>query len=292
MRYFIRNSTLFLRGDFTAASTGIKGGVKRVFTIFNHTVPDTFDHAEPQKYLDLLVARYGFGPEYFGLLTAVEMNALCVLQYDFITVFVTAGVRNPNPDGPGTINIIVHSREGFSPGAMLEAIITATEAKAHALISRGHTFTGTSTDAVVVAYEGEEQVHTYAGTLTEAGSRIYEAVRFGVTESLKRHEGEVSTTGSTFFIFSRYGGHRWVEWSPKDCPYYPCHFEGQRCDFCYCPFYPCLDEELGAWVESSSGGYVWSCQKCELVHIPEVADYLQKYPEASLQELKRLREKK
>jgi hypothetical protein len=39
-------------------------------------------------------------------------------------------------------------------------------------------------------------------------------------------------------------GH-WVEWSPEGCPYYPCHFEGQQCDFCYCPLYPCLDTSLG-----------------------------------------------
>ena len=22
----------------------------------------------------------------------------------------------------------------------------------------------------------------------------------------------------------------------RDCEFYPCHFEGQYCDFCYCPF--------------------------------------------------------
>jgi adenosylcobinamide hydrolase len=79
-----------------------------------------------------------------------------------------------------------------------------------------------------------------------------------------------------------------VEWSPGGCPYYPCHFEGQRCDFCYCPLYPCQDPSLGQWVESRNGGRVWNCAGCTLLHTPEVAEYLKKHPEAGLRELKRV----
>lgn len=53
----------------------------------------------------------------------------------------------------------------------------------------------------------------------------------------------------------------------RACPYYPCHFKGQDCTFCFCPFYPCGDERTGGrWVCRSSGGKVWSCEKCGLVH--------------------------
>lgn len=58
----------------------------------------------------------------------------------------------------------------------------------------------------------------------------------------------------------------------RDCEYYPCHFEGQDCTFCFCPFYPCNDERTGGkYVESSTGGMVWSCADCTIVHEPEVA---------------------
>ena len=58
----------------------------------------------------------------------------------------------------------------------------------------------------------------------------------------------------------------------RDCEYYPCHFEGQDCTFCFCPFYPCNDERTGGkYVESSTGGTVWSCANCTIVHEPEVA---------------------
>jgi threonine-phosphate decarboxylase len=60
-----------------------------------------------------------------------------------------------------------------------------------------------------------------------------------------------------------------------DCPYYPCHFPGQDCTFCFCPFYPCEVEATGGKrVQRSSGGEVWSCEGCWLVHKPEVVEKL------------------
>ena len=60
--------------------------------------------------------------------------------------------------------------------------------------------------------------------------------------------------------------------SRKTCEYYPCHFEGQNCTFCFCPFYPCENERTGGkWIESSRGGRVWSCVDCHLVHNKETA---------------------
>jgi adenosylcobinamide hydrolase len=120
--------------------------------------------------------------------------------------------------------------------------------------------------------------------------RVREAVLYGLPEALKRHDAAESSGTPSFFIFSRFKGEHWVEWTPQDCPYFPCHFPGQRCDFCYCPFYPCDDEELGEWTESSKGGKVWNCAHCTLLHEPQIADYLKKFPMASRHELQRLQE--
>jgi adenosylcobinamide hydrolase len=286
MRYFIRDSTLFLRGEFSAASSGVDGGMRQVPTIFNHTVPEDFSE-NPHRYMQRIIAHEGYADIFFGLLTAVEMRNLCILQYDFVTVFVTAGVGKQPESTTRTINIIVFSAEGLAPGALLESMIVATEAKVTALKESGYLLTGTGTDAVVTACEGEIR-HSFAGTLTEPGRRIYAAVHQGVYEALKRHQGEISRESPSFFIYSRYGGDHWAEWRPDICPYYPCHVEGQRCDFCYCPFYPCLEVGLGTWVESSAGGEIWSCSSCRLLHEPEIADYLKKHPEAPLSELKAL----
>ncbi len=61
--------------------------------------------------------------------------------------------------------------------------------------------------------------------------------------------------------------------SRLDCEYYPCHFLGQDCTFCFCPFYPCENENTGGeFVKKSTGGKVWSCAKCVLLHKGETAD--------------------
>lgn len=51
------------------------------------------------------------------------------------------------------------------------------------------------------------------------------------------------------------------------CQYYPCHFKGQDCTFCFCPFYACEDERTGGkWITGSSGNKVWSCENCTYIH--------------------------
>ena len=288
MRYYFDTSTLFIRGTFRAASTGISGGIRSVSTLINHTVPAGWSHEDPKKELEFVAAGAGISHEFFGLLTAVPVQHCCVLQYDSVTAFITAGIRREPPINAGTINIIVCSNEGLGDAALLETIMVATEAKAEALQKMDLPLTGTPTDAIIAACEGSVK-HRYAGRLTDTGRRVRETVLHGIPEAIRRHDAPEQSAHSSFFIFSRFQGDHWVEWSPHKCPYFPCHFPGQRCDFCYCPFYPCGDENLGEWAESSHGGRVWNCARCTLLHEPEIADYLKKFPGASLTELKRLR---
>ena len=285
MRYYLNKSTLFIRGSFRAASTGIGGGIRSVDTLLNHTVPPDWRHDDPEKEIERVAAAEGLGPDRFGLLTTVPVQQACILQYDFITVFVTAGIRREPPATAGTITIIVCSSEGMEDSALLETIMVATEAKAEALLGLDLPATGTPTDAVIAASEGET-FHRYAGRTTPAGLRVREAVLYGIPEALRRHDAGIQAGRPAFFIYSRFQGGHWAEWKPgKECPYYPCHFERQSCDFCYCPFYPCKDESLGQWVESSGGGRVWNCAACTLLHKPTVAAYIKKFPTASREEL-------
>lgn len=61
--------------------------------------------------------------------------------------------------------------------------------------------------------------------------------------------------------------------SRVDCEYYPCHFAGQDCTFCFCPFYPCEDTRTGGkYIPKSTGGTVWSCIGCRLIHDGEIAE--------------------
>jgi len=291
MRYYFDSGTLFIRGTFRAASTGISGGIRPVSTLFNHTVPKGWSHKEPEKELAFVAAGAGINQDFFGLLTSVPIEHCCVLQYDFITVFITAGVRREPPVNAGTINIIVCSSEGLEDAALLESVMVISEAKAEALQAMDLPLTGTPTDAVIVGCEGPIK-HRYAGRLTDPGRRIRETVLHGIPEAVGRHDASDLSPNTSFYIFSRFKGEHWVKWNLENCPYYPCHFPGQRCDFCYCPFYPCMDEKLGKWEESSNGRKVWNCAQCTLLHETEISGHLKKFPEASLMELIRKRDGK
>ena len=89
----------------------------------------------PGKCLRLLQPVPVSAGDYFGLLTTVPASQACVLQYDFITVFITAGIRRVEPGRAGSVSIIVTSSEGMSDGALLETIMVATEAKAEAMLA-------------------------------------------------------------------------------------------------------------------------------------------------------------
>ena len=52
----------------------------------------------------------------------------------------------------------------------------------------------------------------------------------------------------------------------RECEYYPCHYEGQDCTYCFCPFYPCEDTDLGEMLTGRKGNKVWGCVQCHLIH--------------------------
>lgn len=193
MKYWVHEDTLIIEGNFKAVSSGLLGGWKKVNHIFNHTVDEkAFDLRDPVEYLKDVAAKYGF-EEYFGLLTAVPMKNLTVIKKGDVSVFATAGVNNPN-SRVGTINIIVVVDAMVSDGGMINGIITATEAKSAELISRKHNFTGTNTDAVIIAQietkKSGREYYEYAGPASELGVKIWNGVREAVGKSLAKWYGD------------------------------------------------------------------------------------------------------
>ncbi len=187
MRYRVLDSTLIVEGRFNALSSGLLGGWRDVEAVFNHTVSDDFDLHNPVDYLRGVAEKLGI-VRYFGLLTSVPMDKLSTVKCGDVTAFVTAGVRNPNErvERVGTINIILVLNAEVSDGAMVNSVITATEAKSAALFELGYDFTGTNTDAVVVARTGRGKYYEYAGPASDLGKKIWWAVKRGVKDSLSR----------------------------------------------------------------------------------------------------------
>ncbi|EGL16867.1 MULTISPECIES: adenosylcobinamide amidohydrolase [unclassified Paenibacillus] len=108
-----------------------------------------------------------------------------------VSAWVTVGYSNKARAGrglpasalfPGTINIIVAVEGELTDEAMVNAVITATEAKAAALqdlgvaLEDGSGATGTTTDAVLIASTQRGRLHRYAGTATYLGHMIGRSV--------------------------------------------------------------------------------------------------------------------
>jgi adenosylcobinamide hydrolase len=190
MQYEIVDQTLVVKGEFEALSTGVDGGRRGVSNILNIQVPHDFSHDEPKGFIERKAASLNLEGDHVALLTAVEMTNVHMLHDACLTAFITAGLTNASSFG--TINIILVSSVQLSEGAMAGTIITATEAKTRALLDCGFDFTGTTTDAVVIAYESGSQREPilYSGPATPFGKRVVKLVRVGVKDALAAHYGK------------------------------------------------------------------------------------------------------
>jgi adenosylcobinamide hydrolase len=88
--------------------------------------------------------------------------------------------------GPGTINVLVVVPVPLSDAALVNAVVTATEAKSQALVEFALPGTGTASDAICIAcpatpsVAGRAEVETYGGPRSPWGAAIARAVHAAV----------------------------------------------------------------------------------------------------------------
>lgn len=99
----------------------------------------------------------------------------------------THGIRRGDTWEAGTINVVVQLPVGLSPAAAVNAVVTATEAKAQALVEAGVPGTGTASDALVVCWPPSLPAEAFAGPRSTWGARIARAVHGAVRLGLEVH---------------------------------------------------------------------------------------------------------
>jgi adenosylcobinamide hydrolase len=184
------------------ASAVVGGGITRTRHIINRHVDKNYNHPDPERDLQEFAKSCGLDEPFVGLMTAARLNRVraVTLQHQdlIVTSIVTAGLSNPSAAGlsppailiPGTINLILLLDAHLTPAALVNAVITATEAKTDILLRQGvstpegYPATGTSTDAMVVACTGQGEPLPYAGPATPVGWLIGRSVRQALTEAL------------------------------------------------------------------------------------------------------------
>ena len=180
-------------------SSGVLGGgLGERSWVVNAEVHEQY-HLDPGPHLARTAAALSLRGPGTGLLTAAPVRAFTTGEDGGVSCVATVGLSVPTwaaaPDGafsprPGTINIVVRVPVALSDAALVNTVVTATEAKTQALADAGVPGTGTASDAVVVLCEpgGGEPYggEPYGGPRSTWGARLARAVHAAVAAGAAR----------------------------------------------------------------------------------------------------------
>jgi len=174
----------------TVATAPHGGGIGIRRWIVNAQVPWSYGRRDPDHHLGRLGVSLGLAGRGVGMLTAADLRRVRVTRDGGVEAAATVGLGHPvwaaAPDEPGaavmvgTVNVVAVVPERLSDAALVNAVATATEAKAQALWDCGVEATGTATDAVCIACPAEGRLHDFGGPRSIWGSRLARAVHAAV----------------------------------------------------------------------------------------------------------------
>jgi adenosylcobinamide hydrolase len=177
------------------ASSPHGGGIGVRRWVVNAQVPLSYGRRDPDHHLARLGVSLGLPGRGVGMLTAADVRAVSSFTDSGVEVAATVGLGHPTwaaaPDvtSPvslvGTINLVVILPERLSDAALVNAVATATEAKAQALWEWGISGTGTATDAVCIACPEEGPPQAFGGPRSVWGARLARAVHGAVLGGLR-----------------------------------------------------------------------------------------------------------
>jgi adenosylcobinamide hydrolase len=176
------------------SSGPLGGGVGARNWVVNATVPLDYDRTDPDHHLTEIASALKLVGTGCGLLTAVDVTRRHLASDGGVHATATVGLSSPAwaaaPDHhfrrelsryrAGTINVVVAVPVRLSAAALVNAVATATEAKAQALHETGVRATGTASDAIVVHCPTDGPAETYGGPRSTFGARIARAVHASV----------------------------------------------------------------------------------------------------------------
>jgi adenosylcobinamide hydrolase len=178
------------------SSAPLGGGIGRRDFVLNAQVPRDYTRTDIDDHLREIAAAHGCRGDGVGMLTAVRVARATEAVEGGVRVCATVGVTSPtwasDHDGavsayrPGTINIVAFVPALLDDSALVNAVITVSEAKAQALIERGVPGTGTASDAVCIACEPSDgSRERFGGPRSRIGAPLARATHAAVTAGLQ-----------------------------------------------------------------------------------------------------------
>jgi adenosylcobinamide amidohydrolase len=174
------------------SSAPLGGGLGLRRWVLNAQVPGTYGRRDPDVHLGRMAAGLGLAGPGVGMLTAADVRSDARQCHDCgVEVLATVGLGHPIraavPEGvdhavpvAGTINVVAWVPARLSDAALVNAVATATEAKAQALADLGLDATGTATDAICIACPPSGPPEPFGGPRSPWGGRLARAVHAAV----------------------------------------------------------------------------------------------------------------
>ncbi len=186
----------------SAVSSGpLGGGLGRRGWVINAQVPHAYARFDPEVHLAELASARGFQGPGVGMLTAVDLRTVRKEEDGGAEVHVSVGVTLPTwaaahddpcdePRAPtGTINVVGVVPERLSHAAMVNAVMSVTEAKSQGLWDAGVRATGTASDAVCLVCLDDGPEHAFGGPRSPWGARLARAVHRAVVAGCRARAG-------------------------------------------------------------------------------------------------------
>jgi adenosylcobinamide amidohydrolase len=177
------------------ASAPLGGGIGRRDYVLNAQVPPGYARHDPAAHLRDLAADAGLTGDGIGFLTAAPVTAWTSGTSGGVTAVATVGLREPewaaapHPTAAaapaGTVNVVAFVPVRLSDAALVNAVITLTEAKVQALVERGVPGSGTATDAAAVVTPADGPAEPFAGPRSPIGAHLARAVHAAVGAGLR-----------------------------------------------------------------------------------------------------------
>jgi len=178
------------------------GGWGERYWILAAQVAHAYDRADPAAHLAGLASDLRLDGPGIGMLTAVDVRLVTTGSEDGVAAAATVGLTHPSwaaaadaaPAAPaggapgiaGTVNIVAVLSRRLSGAALVNAVMTVTEAKSQALWEAGFAGTGTPSDAVAVLCAPSGPAEAYGGPRSRYGSRLARAVHRAVLDGTRR----------------------------------------------------------------------------------------------------------
>jgi adenosylcobinamide hydrolase len=177
------------------SSAPVGGGIGTRSWVVNAQVPRDYERTDLSAHVREIATANGCAGDGVGMLTAATVDGVSSASEAGFEAWATVGLRlvtwaaDTNDRAfewtPGTINVVAHLPVRCTDAALVNAVMTATEAKTQALFERQVPGTGTASDAVCIVCPASGAAEPFAGPRSDVGATLARVVHAAVAGGIR-----------------------------------------------------------------------------------------------------------